>query len=77
MNKPKKTEKKSAVKYPNVSVELSGSDGNIFMVIGKVRATMRRAGISNKEIEEFSEGVNSTKSYDEALQFIMSQVEVY
>ncbi len=32
------------VKFPDVEVELSGSDGNAFAVLGKVQKALKRAG---------------------------------
>ena len=33
-----------AVKYPEVEVQLTGTDGNAFAVLGKVAKALRRAG---------------------------------
>ena len=62
------------VKYPQVKFDLSGSDGNAFMIIGGVRKAMRRAGISNEEIEAFSEEAQSG-DYNHLLQTVMKTVE--
>ena len=39
-------------KYPDVTVELSGQDGNAFFIIGRTRSALKRAGVSSDEIEE-------------------------
>ena len=64
----------AAVKYPQVKVELTGQDGNAFMIVGRVRQAMRRAGISAEEIAAFSEEAQSG-SYDELLQTVMRWVD--
>ena len=42
------------IKYPNVTVQLTGHDGNAFFVIGRVRQALREAGVSEEEISEFT-----------------------
>lgn len=42
------------VKYPNVTVELSESDGNAFVVLGKCAKAARRAGLTPYEVAEFT-----------------------
>ncbi len=42
-----------APKYPAIEVELSGSDGNSMMIIGKVGKALRRAGVPAAEIKAF------------------------
>jgi len=61
-------------KYPNVKVNLSDSDGNAFSIIGRVRKAMRRAGVSNEEIEAFSKEAMSG-DYGHVLQTVMKTVE--
>jgi hypothetical protein len=41
-------------KYPHIEVQLSGEDGNPMIIIGRVRAALRRAKVANSEITEFS-----------------------
>ena len=45
----------------NISVQLTGTDGNIFCVIAKVREALRRNGHSDL-IKEFTDYVTSVKS---------------
>lgn len=40
-------------KYPQISVQLTGEDGNAFMIIGRVLNALKRAGISIEEREQF------------------------
>ena len=38
----------------DVDVQLSGQDGNAFMVIGRVRVALKSIGVKGKELDEFS-----------------------
>lgn len=40
-------------RYPEIEVQLSGSDGNAFMMIGKVSRELRRAGVDDDTIKQF------------------------
>lgn len=62
-------------KYPEIEVQLSGEDGNVFAIMGRVRKAMRRAGVSDAEIAEFTTELTSG-DYDHALQTCMAWVEV-
>lgn len=64
----------NAIKHPEITVALSEEDGNIYFIIGRARSAMRKAGISRKECDQFSNEVAETKSYDEALQVVMRWV---
>ena len=59
----------------DVKVQLSGQDGNAFMIIGRVTRAMRSAGIDSEVIEEFTEDAMSG-DYDHVLQTCMKYVEV-
>ena len=61
-------------KYPDIVVNLSDNDGNAFAILGRVRKAMRRAGISDDEITEFSHEAMSS-DYDYLLQTVMRTVE--
>jgi hypothetical protein len=41
------------IKHPEINVQLSGTDGNAFSVLGKVRKALKRGGVSNEEIDAF------------------------
>jgi len=65
----------AGITYPDISVELSGTDGNAFSVIGKVQKAIRNAeGVD--AARRFSEEAMQSGSYDELLQFCMSTVNV-
>jgi hypothetical protein len=65
----------SDVKYPYVSVELTGSDGNAFSILGKVTRAMRKHGILHEEIEAFMAEA-TTGDYDHMLRTCMKWVNV-
>lgn len=66
----------SNIKHPEVEVKLTGTNGNIYAVIGKVREAMRRAGIPAQEITAFTTAVTNSGSYDRALATVMEWVDV-
>lgn len=39
------------VKYPEIEVELIGTDGNAFALIGRVTKALRRHGVDEVEID--------------------------
>jgi Domain of unknown function (DUF4314) len=40
-------------RYPDVQVQLTGEDGNAFAILGRTAAAMRRAGVSQEEIDAY------------------------
>lgn len=42
------------VKYPDITVQLVGLDGNAFSILGRCRAAMKRAHLPESEINEFT-----------------------
>lgn len=61
--------------YPNVTVKLSGEDGNAFAVIGRVAAALRRAGIAREQVNAFYDQA-TLGDYDHLLQTCMKWVRV-
>lgn len=57
-------------KYPDITVQLTGEDGNAFFIIGRARAAARRAGLSNEELKLFQDEAMSG-NYDNVLQTCM------
>lgn len=55
--------------------KLIGEDGNIFNLMGIASRTLRRNGMQN-EAKEMVERIESSKSYEEALNIIQDYVEV-
>ena len=58
-----------------ITVQLTGTDGNIFCVIAKVRKALRRNGRCDL-IQEFTDYITSSSSYEEALCRVMEYVIV-
>lgn len=65
----------SEVKYPEVTVQLTGRDGNAFAIMGAVKREMRRANLSPDQIQEYLDEARSG-DYDHLLQVTMKYVNV-
>ncbi len=63
----------TAVRRP--PCKLSGTDGNVFAVIGRVQKALRRAGEESRA-HEFVERAFGAGSYDEVLRLCFEYVEV-
>lgn len=59
------------VKYPEITVELIGQNGNVFNLIGICTRAMQRAKVSKAEQEAFVNEVTQAGSYMEALAIMM------
>lgn len=53
-------------KYPDVEVQLTGEDGNVFGIIARIRKALRRAGVDAEEISQFTDEMTSG-DYGDAL----------
>lgn len=62
--------------FPNVHVQLSGQDGNVFAIIGRVRRALMKAGANQEQLDRFWEEVSNAGSYDQALAVVMRWVHV-
>lgn len=62
-------------RFPHITVQLSGSDGNAFSIIGKVRGALKRYGVDQNEIDEFTREAQSG-DYDHMLRTAMRWVDV-
>jgi hypothetical protein len=69
-----KTAETTGPKYPQVKVTLVGEDGNAFSILGRVSKAMRRAGISQEEIQAFMTEAMSG-DYDHLLQTVIKTVD--
>lgn len=65
----------SKVKYPDVQVKLTGTDANIYFLLGRVTAALRRAGHSDAA-DQLANDLFETGSYDEALALLQATVTV-
>ena len=63
------------MKYPNIEVQLTGTDSNAFSIMGAVRKALKRAGVSNDEIAAFTTEAQSG-DYDNVLVTCMNWVNV-
>lgn len=65
----------SQPKYPDVKLDLTRVDGNVFSIIGAVRVALKNAGLRDAA-KEFTEAAMQSKSYDDVLQLVMNTVSV-
>ena len=63
------------VKYPDITVQLTGTNGNAFAVMGSVRKAMRRNDVSPEDIDAFMKEAMSG-DYDNLLSTCMKYVNV-
>ena len=63
------------VKYPEIEVQLTGQDGNAFMILALVTKALKRAGVSAEECEAFYAEATGG-DYDNLLRTAMSWVSV-
>jgi hypothetical protein len=71
----KKKENNMEIKYPEITVQLTGEDGNAFFILGRVQKALKQNGVFAEEIKSFmSEATNG--DYDHLLQTVMAWVSV-
>ena len=63
------------VRYPNIHVRLTGSDGNAFAVLGTVWTAMQYAGLPMDAVNEFTDEATSG-DYNHLLATAMRYVKV-
>jgi hypothetical protein len=63
-------------RFPDVHVRLSGLDGNVFAIMGRVGKALAQAGATQQELADFMAEVMSSGSYAEALAAVMRWVSV-
>jgi hypothetical protein len=69
------SEKMSEIKYPDVKVTLVGNDGNAFAIMGAVQKALRKAGVSQEELNEYYKE-STSGDYDHLIQTAMRWVKV-
>ncbi len=62
-------------KYPEITVQLTGEDGNAFFIIGAMRRALRENGVPPVEINQFMQEAKSG-DYNDLLQTCMRWVNV-
>ena len=63
------------MKYPNVHVQLTGQNGNAFMVMGLTEKAMRRAGVPKHDIDAYVADATAG-DFDHSLAVTMQTVDV-
>jgi hypothetical protein len=60
---------------PECILELTGPGGNVFVIIGKVSETLKKAGLYD-QAAEFTQKAFKSKSYEAVLTLVEEYVEV-
>lgn len=63
------------VKYPQVKVKLVGEDGNAFAILGRVSKAMKKAKLTQEQVDEFTKEATNG-SYDQLLGTVTKYVDV-
>lgn len=63
-------------KYPQITVQLTGEDGNVFFIIGKMTKALRHADVSIEDRKAFTDACFSADDYDHVLRICMEYVNV-
>jgi hypothetical protein len=63
------------IKYPNIQVQLTGTAGNVFSVLGKVIKALKVNGVPQSEVDAFWEEASSGDC-DNALRVCLQWVDV-
>ena len=62
-------------KFPDVEVQLTGEDGNAFLILGRVMKALKRGGATPEEVREYLDEAKSG-DYNHLLATTMEWVEV-
>jgi len=62
-------------KYPNITVQLTGEDGNAFAIMARVSKALRRADVPAEEIKKYTDE-SIASDFDNVLVTAMSWVDV-
>ena len=63
-------------KFPQVTVRLTGENGNTLNLLAVCSRAMRRAGISQADVDQLTRDVLGSASYEDALRAMMATVSV-
>ena len=63
------------IKFPEIKVRLTGTDGNAFAIIGTVNKALKRANVSKEDRDTFMAEAKSG-DYDHVLQTCLKTVNV-
>lgn len=62
-------------RYPDITVQITGEDGNIFFIGGRVRAALKQAGHGDQRAN-FTRHLTSTHSFSDALDVVEQWVVI-
>jgi hypothetical protein len=62
-------------KYPKIKVQLTGRNGNAFVIMGAVISALRREGVPEAKLKQFIKEATAG-DYDNVLQTAMKWVDV-
>lgn len=65
----------TGIKYPEITVQLTGNDGNAYAILGAVKRELRRHGVEKEEQDAYMEEATSG-DYDHLLRVTMEWVDV-
>lgn len=65
----------TAPKFPDIHVQLTGTDGNVFAIMGRVEDALKKAGATRDQISAFFTEMQAG-DYDDALRTVMRWVRV-
>jgi hypothetical protein len=65
----------TAIKYPEIEVELVGHDGNAFAIMARVKRALKSNGVSDEEVSQYLEE-SMSGDYDNLLRTAMKWVSV-
>jgi len=63
-------------KFPDAFVQLTGEDGNMGAIMGRVVRELKRVGARPDDIRDFRMSIMGAASYDDALNRVGQWVEV-
>jgi len=61
--------------HPQVHLRLTGTDGNVYSIIGRIAAALRRE-VNNEAASAFTQAAFACGSYDEVLRLAMVTIDV-
>jgi hypothetical protein len=64
-------------RYPDITIQLTGQDGNATAIIGRVSRVLRREKVPPEEIEQFVNEAISSPSYHDLLTVVQTWVDVW
>ena len=63
------------IKFPNITVQLTGRDGSALAIVGAVIRALRKGGVGPRDIDDYQAAALSG-DYDHLLSVTMDTVEI-